>query len=96
MYIFIYIHIYINIYIYTYLYTFIYIHIYTCIYIYAYIYIGLTVRLFTNGLYNRGSIPCRLKKWYLMPIIQHCKVWIKGKVVQSREKSSALPDTSVQ
>ena len=35
----------------------------------------------------------RLKKWYLIP--QHHKVCIKGKVEQSRERSTAFPYTSV-
>ena len=37
------------------------------------------------------------KKWYLMLscLTQHYKVRIKGKVEQSREKSSALPYTLV-
>ena len=35
-----------------------------------------------------------LKKWSLMvPCTQHYKVRIKGKVEQSRERSSALPNT---
>ena len=39
----------------------------------------------------------RLKKWYLMPpcLTQQYKVWIKGKVEQSRERSSTLPYTLV-
>ena len=38
----------------------------------------------------------RLKKWYLIPLnTQHYKVRIKGKVEQSKEKSSALRYTSV-
>ena len=41
--------------------------------------------------FNPGSYQ-RLKKWYLM---LHCKVRIKGKRVQCREWSSALPSTSV-
>ena len=38
-----------------------------------------------------------LKKWYLMPpgLTQHYKVRIKGKVEQFRERSNALPYTSV-
>ena len=57
-------------------------------------------RVFANGLGDRGSIPGRVipkaQKWYLIPpcLTQHYKVWIKGKVEQSREWSSALPYTS--
>ena len=39
----------------------------------------------------------RLKKWYDASLlnIQHYKVWIKGKVEQSRERSSIFPYTLV-
>ena len=42
------------------------------------------------------AIPKIFKKWYLVPpyLILN-KARIKGKVEQSREKSSDLPDTSV-
>ena len=66
--------------------------------------IGLMSRVFINGPGDQGSIPGQVipktkKKWYL---VQPCitlsiiEVWIKSKVEQSRDRSSALPDTSVQ
>ena len=78
-------------------------HIY--IYIYIYIYnqlIGLVGRVFANGLGDRGSIPSRVipktQKMVLDTSLlntQHYKVRIKGKVEQSRERSSALSYASV-
>ena len=60
------------------------------------------VRVFTNGLGDLDSIPGRITtKTPKMVLdasllkIQHYKVRIKGKVGQFRERSSALPDTSV-
>ena len=62
----------------------------------------LMSRVFDNGLGERGSIPGRVilktQKMILdatLLITQHYKVWIKDKVEQSREKSSALPYTSM-
>ena len=58
-------------------------------------------RVFANGPGNRGSIPVRVKpktqKMVLAALLstQHYKVRIKGKVEQSRERSSAFPYTSV-
>ena len=59
-------------------------------------------RVFTNCLGDQGSIPRRVipktQKMVLDATLlntQHYKVWIKGKVEQSREWSSALPYTSV-
>ena len=59
--------------------------------------IGMMVRVFANGLGNLGSIPGRVipktQKMVLDATLlnsQHYKVRIKGKVEQSREKSSAL------
>ena len=59
-------------------------------------------RVFANGPGDRGSIPGRVipknKKMVLdaaMLNIHHYKVWIKGKVEQSREWSSAFLYTSV-
>ena len=64
--------------------------------------IGLAVRVFANGPGDLGSIPgCVIPKTQKMVLdssllnTQHCKVWIKGKVEQSRERSSALPYTAV-
>ena len=58
--------------------------------------------VFSNGLEDWGSIPGRvIPKTHKMVLdaallnTQHYKVRIKGKVEQSREWSSALPDTSV-
>ena len=54
--------------------------------------------VFTNGPGDRGSIPGRIiPKTQEMVLdatflnTQHYKVWIKGKVEQSREWSSTLP-----
>ena len=74
-----------------------------CIYIYIYIYIiGLVGRMFTNGLGDLRSIPiCVFLKTLKMVLdtsllsTQQYKVRIKGKVEQPRERSSALPYTSV-
>ena len=59
-------------------------------------------RVFANSLGDQGSIPGRVipktQKMLLDAIFlntQHYKVKIKGKVEQSRERSSALPYTSV-
>ena len=63
--------------------------------------IGLMSKVFANGPEDRGSIPGRViqktQKMVLDAVLlnaQH-KVRIKGKVEQSRERSSALPYTSV-
>ena len=60
------------------------------------------VRVFANGLGDLGSIPGRvipkIQKMVLDAFLlntQHYKVWIKGKVGQSWERSSALPYTLV-
>ena len=60
------------------------------------------VRVFANGSGDLGSIPGRVipktQKMVLDAILlntQHYKVRIEGKVEQSRERSSALPYTSV-
>ena len=62
----------------------------------------MMVRVFANGPGDLGSIPGRVipktEKMVLdasLPYTQHYKVQIKGKVEQSRERSSALPYTSV-
>ena len=64
--------------------------------------IGLVGKVFDNDLGDWGSIPGRvIPKSFKMVFdahlrnTQHYKVLIKGKVVQSRERSSALPYTSV-
>ena len=64
--------------------------------------IGLAVRVFANGPGDLGSIPGRVipktQKMVLDAFLlntQHYKVCIKGKVEQSRERSSALPNTLV-
>ena len=65
-------------------------------------YIGLVGRVFANGPEDLGSIPGRVIPKTLKMVLdtsllntQQCKVCIKGKVEQSRERSSALPYTSV-
>ena len=64
--------------------------------------IGIMVREFANGPGDLGSIPGlvipKTQKMVLDATLlntQHYKVHIKGKVEQSRERSSALPYTSV-
>ena len=64
--------------------------------------IGLAVRVFANRPGDLGSIPGRVipktQKMVLDASLlntQHYKVRIKGKVEQSRERSSALPYTLV-
>ena len=64
--------------------------------------IGLEGKVFTNGPGDLGSILGRIIPKTLKMVLdtsllntQHYKVCIKGKVKQSREKSSALPYTSV-
>ncbi len=68
----------------------------------ALIYIGLGVRVFANGLGDLGSIPGRVipktQKLVLDATLlntEQCKVKIKGKVEQSRKRSSVLPYTLV-
>ena len=63
---------------------------------------GLAVRVFANGPGDLGSIPGRVipktQKMVLDASLlntQHYKVRIKGKVEQSRERSSVLPYTLV-
>ena len=65
--------------------------------------IGLAVSVFANRPGDLGSIPSRvIPKTQKMELVasllntQHYKVRIKGKVEQSRERSSALPYTLVQ
>ena len=64
--------------------------------------IGLAVRVFANGQEARGSIPVQVipktQKMVLDASLLntlHYKVWIKGKVEQSLERSNALPYTLV-
>ena len=61
--------------------------------------IGLVVRMFAKGPGDLGSIPGRVipktQKMVLDASLlntQHYKVRVNGKVEQSRERSSALPD----
>ena len=72
------------------------------IYIYIYIYIAIMVRVFASGSGDLGSIAGRVIQKTQKIILdtswlntQHYKVRIKGKVVQSWKRSSALPSTSV-
>ena len=82
--------------------------LYIVIYLILYIlynywsFIGLAGRVFVNGLEDLGSIPGRVIPKTLKMVLdtsslntQQYKLRIKGKMVQSREKSSALPYTSV-
>ena len=59
-------------------------------------------RMFAKSPRDRGLIPCRVKlktpKMVLDDALintQHYKVWIMGKMEQSREWSGALPYTFV-
>ena len=70
--------------------------------LYIYQLSGLMSSVFTNGLGDLGSIPgCIIPETLKMVLdtallnTQQYKVYIKGKVEQSRERSSALPYTSV-
>ena len=69
---------------------------------YVYSCVCVMGRVFTNGLGDLGSIPGRVIPKTLKMVLdtsllnsQQYKVCIKGKVRQSREKSSALPGTPV-
>ena len=60
-------------------------------------------RVFTNGLGDQGSIPGQIISKTQKIVLdtsslntQHYKVHIKGKVEQSRGRSSTLPYTSVK
>ena len=60
----------------------------------------MMVKLFANGPGDQGSIPGRIIPKTLQMVLdatllntQYYKVRIKGKVEQSRERSSALPYT---
>ena len=64
--------------------------------------VGLVGRVFDNGPGDLGSIPGRVIRKTLEMVLdtsllntQPYKVRIKGKTEQSRERSSALPYTSV-
>ena len=64
--------------------------------------IGLMSRIFANGPGDLGSIPGRVIPKTQEKVLdaallntQHYKVRIKGKVEQSRERSSAIPYTLV-
>ena len=64
--------------------------------------IDLAVTVFANSPGDLGSIPGQVipktQKMVLYASLlntQHYKVWIKGKVEQSRERSNALPYTLV-
>ena len=64
--------------------------------------IGLVGRVFANGPGDLGSIPVHVTPKTLKMVLdtsllntQQYKVRIKGKVEQFRERSSALPYTSV-
>ena len=64
--------------------------------------IGLVGRVFANGPGDLGSIPgrvipktCKMVLDTSLLNTQQYKVGIEGKVEQSRERSSALPYTSV-
>ena len=66
------------------------------------LFIGPVGRVFANDLGDLGSIPgCVIPKTLEMVLdtsllnTQQYKVHIEGKVEQSRERSSALPHTSV-
>ena len=71
--------------------------------IYVCLFFGLVSRMLTSGPGHLGSIPCHvIQKTFKMVLdtsllnTQEYKIRIKGKVEHSRERSSALPYTSVQ
>ena len=82
-----------------------YIYIYIYIYIYMYIYyrpLGLVGRMFASDPGDWVSIPGRVTPKTRKRVINtsllntlHYKVCIKGKIEQSRKRSSVLPNTSV-
>ena len=83
---------------------FIYTHTHTHTHSYVYLYrvIGLISKVFANGPGDRGPIPDRVipktQKIVADAALlntQQYKVRIKGKVEQSKERSSALPYTAV-
>ena len=55
--------------------------------------IGLVSRVFANGLWDQGSIPETQKMILDTSLLntQHYKVQIKGKVEQSKDRTSTLP-----
>ena len=64
--------------------------------------IGLVGKVFANGPGDLGSLPGRVIPKTLKMVLdtallnaQQYKVWIKGKVEQSRERSSTFPYISV-
>ena len=66
--------------------------------IFVWVYIGLVGRVFTNGQGDLGSIPGHVIQKTLKMVLatyllntQQYNIHIKGKVEQSRERSSALP-----
>ena len=109
--VYVYINLFIYLCIYVYIYMYVIVYMLVCVYIYIYIYmnickynrlIGLVGRVFANGPVDLGSIPGRVIPKTLKMVLdtsllntQQYKVCIKGKVEKSRERSSALPDTSV-
>ena len=85
---------------YGFLYSYLKLNIYTQLYGLNRL-IGLVGRVFANGLGDQGSIPGRVIPKTLKMVLdtsllntQQYKVYIKGKVEQSRERSSTLPYTS--
>ena len=72
-------------------------------YVYYSVFISLVGRVFTNGPGDLGSIPGHVIPKTLKMVLdtsllntQQYKVYIKGKVEQSRERSCVLPYTLVQ
>ena len=73
-----------------------------CVCVCVYRLIGLVSRVFANGTGDLGSIPGHVIPKTLKMVLdtsllntQQYKVRIKGKVEQSRERSSALPYISL-
>ena len=101
------VYVYLCMYVYFYVYIFVYVlyvYVFLCSYVYVYAYIfcvGMRVWFVSwvewssmtreTGLQSQVESYQRLKKWHLI----HYKACIKGKVEQSRERSSALHYTSV-
>ena len=74
----------------------------SCVHAFVRVLIGLVGRVFSNGPGDLGSIPGRVIPKTLKMVLdtsllnpQHYKVRIKGKVWQTKERSSAVLYTSV-
>ena len=72
-----------------------YVYIHTYIHTYIYIYIFIHIYVYSSSPIVQETKTQKMVLDAAMLNTQHYKVSIKGKVEQSREWSSALPNTSV-